>query len=90
MPASVLQIAALFPDRKDSRKHLRTLHPHALQTRWIQTQRLQDGRSNLTGLYRRRKRLGLQARIRHQDHHVGVVVGEAAVLGLLLGASGIN
>ena len=35
-------------------------------------------------------RPGCDVRVRYQQHHVGIVMREAAMLGLLFGASGVN
>ena len=75
---------------KDSRQYLGPLDLNCLQGSGIQSQRLQNSRSNLRRLNRDSKGFGRKARVRYKDHHVRVVVGEPAMFGLLRCAAGVR
>src|SRR6266853_4021445 len=61
-------------------KDSRVLLPDSLQALGIESQGLQDRRSNLSGFDRARHRLCLEAGVRKVHHHAGVGMREAAML----------
>ena len=69
---------------KQVRQNRRAFDPDGFKRSWIEAEELQDSRGDLTGFYEAVVAVGGDARVRNQEHHVGVVMGEAAVLGLLL------
>src|SRR6266853_2263499 len=71
-------------------KDSRVLLPYSLQALGIESKGLQDGRSNLSGLDRTCDGLGREPGVRHEHHHVGVVVREAAMLHQLSDASRVD
>ena len=68
----------------------RTLHPDGIKSVWIKAEDLQDRRSHLSGLHETSDSAGTGVRIRYQQHHIGIVMCEPAVLGSLFEVSGIH
>ncbi len=64
--------------------------PDRIEAVRVEAQQLKDGGGDLHRLHEARDRLAVKIRVRDEQHHVGVVVRKAAVLGLLLEASGVH
>src|SRR5580698_1336589 len=79
-----------MPKLKQFRESFRSFLLNRLQRGWVESQNLENGRSNLHGGDRDGYSISSETRIRNQHHDVGVVVGEAAVLSQFLGAAGIG
>src|SRR6516225_5025371 len=73
-----------------SRQNRCALHLDCFESVRIESQYLQDCGSHLLGFHKLVIRILVDVRIGYQKHHLGVVVGEAAVLGLLCGAPRID
>ena len=87
-PACVTVSPFLFEIQ--SRQHRRAFFLDRIQAPGIEPQGLKNGRGYLDGFDKAGHGAGLEIRIRNQQHHVGIIVSEASVLGLLLRASGID
>src|SRR5277367_6120149 len=64
--------------------------PDGIQARRIEAEDLQDSGGHLSRFHKAVDSARLDARVGDQQYHVGVIVREAAMLGLLLGAAGVN
>jgi hypothetical protein len=73
-----------------ARQNRRALDLNGLQRVRIEAQDREDRRSHLRGFHETVDGSGPEIGVGYQEHHVGVVVGEAAVLGLLALAPGVN
>jgi hypothetical protein len=80
-------IHASVPAEWQPRQHLCPFGSRRVERVRIEPERFQNRRRHLQGLNGAGDRLGLEARIRDQDHHVGVVARKAAMLGQFLAAS---
>ena len=77
--------ASVAVRREQTWKHRRAFNLDGVKGGRIKAQELQDGRRHLTGFHKARNRPGLaDAGVRYQQHYVGIIMGEAAVLGLFL------
>src|SRR6516162_276641 len=74
----------------DSGKHGCAFLANGIQAIGIKTQYLEDRRSHLSGFHKAVNGPSLDARVRYQQHRVGIVPGVAAMFGLLLEVSGIH
>ena len=63
----------------------RALGPHRIQLIRIEAQEFQDRGSNLSRLHKGVNRLGMEVRVRDQQHYVGIIPCVAAMFGLLIG-----
>src|SRR5579864_561116 len=75
---------------KEPRQSLGALYPDPIESIRVESQSFENGWRDLCGLYGRCEGFGSDPRVRYQNHHVGVVVGEAAMFRLLLRAAGIG
>src|SRR5690348_9974223 len=66
------------------------LQPNRIEFTGSETEALKDRWSDLASLHLVGHSSRCKPRIRHQQHDVAVVVGETAVLGDLLGSTGIS
>ena len=83
-------VRASLPGEFDVRQNGSALNTNGIQLARIQVERFQDGWSNLGGAHAGVDCLGLEGGIGHQQNDIGVVMGEAAVLRLFLGAAGVS
>src|SRR5271167_222822 len=72
------------------RQNWRTLLLYRLKLVGVQSERLENGWSNLGGQNSRVNRARLEFRVRKQHDHVGVVVRETTVLFLFRAAAGVD
>src|SRR6516225_8565293 len=73
-----------------SRQNRCALHLDCVESLRIESQDLQDCGSHLLGFHKLVIRILVDARVGYQKHHFGIIPSEAAVLGLLCGASRID
>ena len=71
----------------DARKNAVSFDANGLQLPWIDPKRLEDGWSHLRGTHSLIDRTGVEAAVRKQQHGIGVVMGEAAMLRKFGGAA---
>src|SRR6516225_1559745 len=91
-PAPILQFLFVFrglAERK-ARQFLRAFEAHGVQQFGVEAESLQDRGSHLSRFHKAVDGPGRKARTGYQQHHIGIVMREAAVLGLLLEVSGID
>src|SRR5215469_11871409 len=74
----------------DSGKHGCTFLANGIQAIGIKTQDLEDRRSYLSGFHKAVNGPSVDARVRYQQHDVGIIPCEPAVFGLLFVVSGIH
>src|ERR1700726_4328629 len=86
--SNFLMLIPLF--KVESRKNRSEFFSNRLQAIGIESQGLQDGGSDLLGFDRSGDGLVLETRVRDQQHHVGVIMRETAMLHQFPGAPGIN
>src|SRR5689334_15489566 len=75
---------------EERRQYWRAFQPHGIEGIRIEAQDFQNRGSHLSGLHKAVNGAGLDAGVGNQQHHVGIVMREAAVLGLLLQISGVD
>lgn len=73
----------------ETRQDRRAFLPNGIEVVGIETQELENGGSYLSGFHKTVDGPAFELRIGHQNHHIGVIPGEATMLGLLFEASGV-
>src|SRR6266850_3669219 len=75
---------------EQSRKDRCAFYSHGLELVGVESQGGENGGSNLGGFHRAGDRPGVKSGVRYENPHVGVVVREPTMLGLLLSARRVN
>jgi hypothetical protein len=89
-PRSQPALPVIAKVQRHTGAHLRVLLLNGLELVRIQPKSFQNRRSDLQGFDRCRDGLGLEARVRQQQHNVIVVMCETSVLSEFLGAAGVG